>query len=402
MSVVKYPFHQFQVRFLPILSVAWLGLQLKGYYWFLSLILCGFLLSLNRFIYSRLLATRQVYLVAFLLIFSVSLLSSATIDAGVWGLLSELPVTVPVLPIFVFSCIALGQRTTRGVPSSQYRLSAIAIAILIALEAILRGFLLSDLPASSLRPLEIQASSSIFLMTAMVISISFHSSFIRSDKNYSLYLNIISFFLSFFSFVCFRGAASASCLAMNIIALFLLVLLPLMSTYGLLVSVLPLALLVLVLSLVLDLRFVFLKYIVSPFFAKDLGNGRLNLLQSWINDYGHEPLRVIGAQPTVPLDFFAHNLIIDSMIKDGLLPASALLLFGFTALLFLLRDLFLDFNKYTVLSLSLYILMALPALVQPVQFAHAFSFLVSISTVAILTSLSLVSPYSGFPSLDRA
>ena len=400
MPVVKYPFPKFQARFLPILSVAWLGLQLKGYYWFLSLILCGFILGLKRFVYSRLLATRQVYLAAFLLIFSVSLLSSAIIDAGVEGLLSELPVTVPVLPIFVFSCIALGQRTTRGILNSRYCLSVVAIATFIALEAISRGFLLSDSPASSLRPLEIQASSSIFLMTSMVISTSLQSSFIRPERNYSLYLNIASFSLSFFSFVCFRGAASASCLTMNIITILLLFFLPLMSAYGSFVSVLPLALFVLFLSLVLDLRFVFLKYIVSPFVTNDLGNGRLNLLQSWITDYGHEPLRVIGAQPTVPLDFFAHNLIIDSMIKDGLVPASALLLFGSTAFLFLLRDLFRDFNRYTVLSLSLFILMVLPALVQPVQFAHAFSFLISISTVAILTSLSRESPHSGFPSSE--
>lgn len=402
MPVVKLSSHKFQARFLPILSVAWLGLQLKGYYWLLSLILCGFLLSLNRFVYSRLLVTRQVYLAAFLLIFSLSLLCSATIDAGVGGLLSEFPITVPVLPIFVFSCITLGPRTTRGVPSSKYRLSVIVISTLIALEAISRGFLLSDSPASSLRPLEIQASSSIFLMTSIVISTSFQSSSIRFDRHYSFYLNIVSFFLSFFSFVCFRGAASASCLAINIITLFLLSFLPLMSAYGSFVSVLPLALVVLSLSLVLDLRFVFLKYIVSPFVTNDLGNGRLTLLQNWITDYGHEPLRVFGAQPTVPNDLFAHNLIIDSMIKDGLVPASALLLFGFTAFVFLLRDLFQDFNKYTVLSLSLYILMALPALVQPVQFAHAFSFLISISTVAILTSMSLESPHSGFPSLDRS
>ena len=402
MPVVKYPFPKLQARFLPILSIVWLGLQLKGYYWFLSLILCGFMLGWKRFVYSRLLVTRQVYLAAFLLIFSVSLLSSTILDAGLGGLLSELPVTVPILPIFVFSCMALGQRTTRGILDSQYSLPVIAIATFIALDAISRGFFLLDLPASSLRPLEIQASSSIFLMTSMVILSSLQSSFIRSERNYSLYLNITSFSLSFLSFVCFRGAASASCLAVNIIALLLLFFLPLMSTYGSFVSLLPIALVVLVLSLVLDLRFVFLKYVVTPFVANDLGNGRLNLLQSWITDYGHEPLRVIGAQPNVPLDFFAHNLIIDSMIKDGLVTASALLLFGSTAFLFLLCDLFRDFNKYTVLSLSLFIFMALPAFVQPVQFAHAFSFLISISTVAILTSLSVESPSSGFPSSDRA
>ena len=174
-----------------------------------------------------------------------------------------------------------------------------------------------------------------------------------------------------------------------------------MSSYGSFIALLPLAFVVLVLSLVLDLRFVFLKYIVSPFVTNDLGNGRLDLLQSWINDYGHEPLRVIGAQSTVPLDFFAHNVIVDSLIKDGLVPASALLLFGATAFIFLLRDVLQDFNKYTVLNLSLLILMSLPALVQPVQFAHSFSFLVSISTVAILTSLSLGSSCSGFTQSER-
>ena len=401
MPVVRFLSPQFQSRLLPTLSVVWLGLQLKGSYWLLSLLLCGILVGLKRFVCSRLLVTRQVYLAAFLLIFSVSLLSSAITDNGVGGLLSEFPVAFPILPIFTFSCIALGNRSTQSNFDSQYRLPAFAIATLIALEAILRGFLLSDSPASSLRPLEIQASSSIFWMTSIVIFASSQFSFSRSLRCYSLYLNILSFSLSFFSFVCFRGAASASCLAMNIFTMLVLFFLPLMRAYGPFVSVFPLALVMLVLSLMLDLRFVFLKYIILPFVTDDLGNGRLNLLQSWIIDYGHEPLRLIGAQPTVPPDFFSHNLILDSLIKDGLVPASALLLFGLTAFLFLLRDLLQDINKYTVLSLSLFVLMTLPSLVQPVQFAHAFSFLVSISTVAVLTSLSLGIPDSVSPPSER-
>ena len=129
-----------------------------------------------------------------------------------------------------------------------------------------------------------------------------------------------------------------------------------------------------------------MKFLVVPLYSSDIANGRAALLRSWFVDFGQENPLLVGAQPSVPADFFAHNLIFDSLIKDGSLAASSLLLFSISIFCCLLCNLFKNPDKRAILALSQLCLMAIPALLQPVQFAHAFAFLLSISTSGILVA----------------
>ena len=372
--------------FFPLVLMIWIGLQLKGYYWILAAFL---LLSLYRNRASLLLFfsfTRNALLSAFLLTFSLALFAAAAFDSGLQGLLSEVPVALPILPIFIFSCIPALPGNKCSVIRLRYCLYTFGVGVLTLVLSFWQWAYLADSPASSLRPIEIQASSGGFLLIAL-INCCLSGLFIGHRKRlYSISLYILSLALSLISLACFRGATSASVFVINVVSIFLLFVVPVIRRFGLFIIGLFGAFSILVLTLMLDFRFLFLKFIVVPLYASDIANGRAALLSSWIANYGQESPLLVGAQPSVPADFFAHNIIFDSLIKDGSFAASSLLLFGISILFFLLRHLSKGYETHSFLNVLQFCLMAIPALLQPVQFSHAYAFLLSISTLGILVS----------------
>ena len=329
---------------------------------------------------------RNVLLSAFLLTFSLALLAAAAFDSGLQGLVSEVPVTLPILPIFIFSCIPFLLGKTCLASRSKYYLYAFGVGVLTLVSSLWQWTYLAQSPASSLRPIEIQASSGGFLLIAIAnCCLSTLSSGDRK-KLYPISLYILSLALSLISLACFRGATSASVFVLNVVSIFLVFVLPVIRRFGLFIIGLSVAFSILALTLMLDFRFLFLKFLVSPFYSSDLANGRASLLRSWIANYGQENPLLVGAQPSVPSDFFVHNIIFDSLIKDGSLAASSLLLFGISTFFFLLRHLSKGYEMCGFLGVLQFCLMAIPAQLQPVQFSHAFAFLLSIATLSILVS----------------
>ena len=392
MPLKKFLNHKTRIQIKDLIPVLWIGFQLKAYYWILIVVLFLALCRMHDTLFNFFSSFRQLLMSALLLVFSLSLLASAALDAGLTGMLSELPVTLPILPIYILSSVAFERRNAGIAAGSRYIVYSYCVGILLILEALFHGYNLSDSPISSLRPFEIQASSAIFFLTALGISNSLRglSGLFQANLSRLLFLSVS--ILSFATFVCFRGATSACALFINSIVVLLTCILPAMRGFTPFLLGLPFACFALALTAVLDLRFLFLKYLIAPFSAENLANGRLSLMHTWIADYGREPLRVIGSQARVPMDFFAHNLIVDSMIKDGLIPAAACFLFFSLGIFFLVSDISRRFDKYRFLNLLLLLLMTIPALLQPVQFSHAFAFLLSISTVSVLVSVPINQP----------
>ena len=386
MPLMQPFFARFKNRFFPLISMIWIGLQLKGYYWILTGLL---LLSLFRTRESFLLFlsyTRNVILSAFLLTFSISLLAAAAFDAGPQGLMSEISVTLPLLPIFIFSSIPFLQGEKCLSFRSKYCFYALGVGTLTVMSALWQWTHLADSPASSLRPIEIQASSGGFLVIAIINSYLFQQS-IRDQKRLNpIFVSILSLALSLISLASFRGVTSASVFVLNLVSAFLLFALPVIRRFSLFLTGLTLAFSALALTLILDFRFLFLKFLVVPLYSSDIANGRAVLLKNWIAGYGQEHPLLVGAQASVPADFFAHNIIFDSLIKDGSLAASSILLFGIVVFFCLVRRLSERFEMRSFLNALQFCLMAIPALLQPVQFSHAFAFLLSISTFGILVS----------------
>ena len=229
-----------------------------------------------------------------------------------------------------------------------------------------------------------QASSGGFLLIAILNCCLFaHSS---GDRKNTASLYVLSLSLSLISFACFRGVTSASVFVLNVVSIVTVFVLPVIRRFGVYIIGASLAFSALFLSLILDFRFLFLKFLVVPLYSSDIANGRAALLRSWIANYGQERPLLVGAQSSVPAEFFAHNIIFDSLIKDGSLAASSLLLFGVFTFFFLLRRLAKGYETCGFLNLLQFCFMALPALLQPVQFSHAFAFLLSIATLGILVS----------------
>ena len=394
-----YPFLVRSIkRLFPSILMIWVGLELKGYYWILTVLL---LLSLYRYRASLLLFfsfARNVLLSAFLLTFSLALLTAAAIDSGLQGLVSEVPITLPILPIFILSSLSSVPEAKFLASRSKYCLYAFGISILTLVSSLWQWAHLADSPASSLRPIEIQASSGGFLLIAIINCCLSSYSYGDRKRLYLLPLYILSLALSLISLACFRGATSASVFVLNLASIFLLLVLPVIRNISLLLIGLFVFSSALALTLILDFRFLFLKFLVVPLFSSDFANGRAALLSSWIADYGQQQPLLVGAQPSVPEDFFAHNIIFDSLIKDGSLAASSLLLFGILIFFFLLRHLSNGYEIRALLCVFQFCLMAIPALLQPVQFSHAFAFLLSIATLGILVSC----PSRQLPDLTSA
>ena len=382
--------HPFSVscinRLTPLVLTIWIGLQLKGYYWILAVFL---LLSLYRnraFLPLFFSFTRNVLLSAFLLIFSLALLAAAAFDSGLQGLIAEVPVSLPILPIFIYSSI-LSRLEKKSLASRlKYCFYALGVAALTLVSSLWQWMHLSDSPASSLRPIEIQASSAGFLLIAIINCCLFTFSSGDRKRLCPISLYIFSLVLSLISFACFRGITSASVFVLNVVSTFLLLVLPVIRRFGLFMVGLFVAFSALALTLILDFRFLLLKLLVVPLESSDIANGRAALLNSWIANYGQEPPLLLGAQPSVPVDFFAHNIIFDSLIKDGSLAASSLLLFGVSILFFLLRHLSREYETLSFLNVLQFCLMATPALLQPVQFSHAYAFLLSVAALGIIVS----------------
>ena len=364
----------------------WIGLQLKGYYWILSAFL---LLSLYRNRASLLLFfsfARNVLLSAFLLTFSLALFAAAAFDSGLQGLVSEVPVTLPILPIFIFSCAPSFLGGGCISPRSKYCLCAFGVGVLTLLLSFWQWAHLADSPASSLRPIEIQASSGGFLLIAIINCCLFVRSSGRRRGFYPISLYILSFALSLISLACFRGATSAFVFVLNVFSILIIFVMPVIRRFSVFIVGLSVAFSALALALILDYRFLFLKLLVAPLDSSDFANGRAALLSTWIVNYGQDRPGLVGAQPSVPADFFAHNIIFDSLIKDGSLAASSLFLFGVCTFFFLLLHLSKGYEMRSFLGVLQFCLMAIPALLQPVQFSHAFAFLLSIATLGILLS----------------
>ncbi|MEB3185769.1 MAG: hypothetical protein VKM97_07790, partial [Cyanobacteriota bacterium] len=252
-----------------------------------------------------------------------------------------------------------------------------------------RGFQLADLPASSLRPLELQASSALFLAASLTIAMSrcCTATELINKRIYSSCL--LSLLLSLIVFALFRGVTSSCALLMcSLVASLLWIRLPHFRSQRF-SFVFLVAFAAILLSIMVDLRFFLLKYLLLPFISADMTNGRHEILSSWLFSFGASPPVFFGSQPGVPFDFFAHNLILDSMIKDGLLAAASLLLFIVVTFVYLLIDYIKALDKYSFLCFTLFVLMSIPAVLQPVQFSHAFAFLLSIVAVGVLTSMSV-------------
>ena len=373
-------------KFFPLILMIWIGLHLKGYYWILALFLLFSLYRNRAFLLLFFSFTRNVLLSAFLLTFSLALAAACAVDSGLRDLVSEVPVTISIFPIFIFSCIPFLPVKKCLASSSKYCLYAFGVSVLTIVSSLWQWTQLAESPASSLRPIEIQASSGGFLLIAIINCCLFNKLSGNHKRLYPVFLYILSLGLSLISFACFRGATSASVFVFNFVSIFLLFVLPVIRRISLFLIGLSVTLSAIVLTLILDFRFLFLKFLVVPLYSSDIANGRLALLSRWITEYGKESPLLIGAQPSVPADFFSHNIIFDSLIKDGSLAASSLLLFALSISLFLLQDLFKGYEIFSFLNLLQFCLMAIPALLQPVQFSHAFAFLLSISTLGILVS----------------
>ena len=382
-----YPFLVRSIkRLFPSILMIWVGLELKGYYWILTVLL---LLSLYRYRASLLLFfsfARNVLLSAFLLTFSLALLTAAAIDSGLQGLVSEVPITLPILPIFILSSLSSVPEAKFLASRSKYCLYAFGISILTLLSSFWKLTHLADFPASSLRPIEIQASSGGFLLIA-IINCCLFSYYSGDRKRFNpAFLYSLSLSLSLISFASFRGVTSGSVFVLNVVSVFIILVLPVIRRLGLFLIGLSVAFSSMALTLILDFRFLFLKFLVVPLYSSDIANGRATLLSSWVASYGQERPVLVGAQPSVPADFFVHNIVFDSLIKDGYLAASSLLLFGVFTFFFLLRHLSKGYEMRSFLCVLQFCLMAIPALLQPVQFSHAFAFILSIATVGILVS----------------
>ena len=386
----------FQVKYLYCAPLLWLSLQLKGYYWLLILLLLFALFRLKDSLASIIFVGRQAVLTALLLVFSFSLLTAATVELGFKGLISEIPISLPIVPIFMFSCVAFRRSPIQGLWHSFLWAYPLVIASSISLQAIVSGFLLYASPASSLRPLEIQGSSGIFLLTSIIITAHFLSPNVHVNKRSYFYISTFSLLLALAGFVCFRGLTSSAALLANLLSMSILHFFTIVRRMHPFLLVSACSVFAFVLSLFVDFRFLILRYILAPFVSGDIGNGRLTLLHRWLADHGQSPPALLGPHSSVPIDFFAHNLFLDSLIKDGILAASALLLYCTLSFVFLVRDFCRYYDKYRFLNLLLFLLMSVPALLQPVQFAHAFCFLLSIATVGVLTSMSV-----GQPLLER-
>ena len=399
MPLASASFLRYSNRLFPPILIIWIGLQLKGYYWIFTILLL-LLLYRNR---ARLVLffslTRNVLLSAFLLIFSVSLLAAAAFDSGLQGLVSEIPVTLPILPTFILFCIPSLFWDKCLSSRSNYCLYALAVSILTIVSALWHWTHLADSPASSLRPMEIQVSSAGFLLAALLNCSLLRSPIGARNRLCTISLYTCSLVLSLISLACFRGATSASVFILNLVSIFFLFVLPVLQRSNPFLIVLFATVSSLALTLILDFRFLFLKFLVVPLYSSDIANGRAALLTNWIANYGQQPPLLIGSQPSVPSDFFAHNIILDSLIKDGTLAASSLLLFAALTFFFLLWNLSKGYEARGSLALVQFCFMAVPALLQPVQFSHAFAFLLSIATLGILVSWPN-SKLSNFSSLS--
>ena len=177
MPLVHRFFVRYINRFFPLIFVLWIGLQLKGYYWILAVFLP---ISLYRNRASLLLFlsfTRNALLSVLLLTLSLALLAAAAFDSGLQGLVSELPVTLPILPLFICSSIPFLLGKNCFASRSKYCLYAFCISVFTLLSSFWQWMHLADSPASTLRPIEIQASSAGFLLIAILnCCISAHSS----------------------------------------------------------------------------------------------------------------------------------------------------------------------------------------------------------------------------------
>ena len=345
---------------------------------------------------------RNIILSTFLLTFSLALFAAAGFDSGMPGLLSELPVALPILPIFIFSCIPFLLQKKCFASRLKYCLYGLGVGVLTIISSFWQWTHLADSPASTLRPIEIQASSAGFLLMAIINCCLFNYSSKGHKRFYQIFLYVLSLAFSLISFACFRGATSASVFVLNVVSIFIILVLPVIRRFNLFLIGTSLAFSALGLSLVLDFRFLFLKFLVLPLYSSDTANGRATLLSSWIANYGQERPVFVGAQPSVPPEFFAHNIIFDSLIKDGSLAASSLLLFCALTFFFLLKHLSKGYGTRGCLNVLQFCLMTLPALLQPVQFSHAFAFILSIATLGILVSWPNGQlPDLPSPSLDR-
>lgn len=382
-------------RIFPLILMVWIGLQLKGYYWVLAVSLL-FLLYCNRAYLLLFLSFRRNFFPSvFLLTFSLALLAAAAFDSGLQGLVSEVPVSLPILPIFIFSCIPSLLWGKCLATRDKYCLYLFGVGVLTLVSSFWQWTYLADSPASSLRPIEIQASSGGYLLIAIMNCCLFTNSSGHRTRLYPASFYIFSLALSLISLTCFRGVTSASVFVLNLVSIFLLFVLPVIRRFSLFLIGLSVGVSALALTLITDFRFLFLKFLVVPLYSSDLANGRAALLRSWFADYGLEHPLLVGNQPSVPADFFAHNIIFDSLIKDGSLAASSLLLFCVSIFFFLVRHISKGYETRSFLNILQFCLMAIPALLQPVQFSHAFAFLLSISTLGILVSW----PYGQTPDL---
>ena len=251
-------------RFFPLIFVVWIGLQLKGYYWILAVLLP---LSLYRSRASLLLFfsfTRNVLLSVFLLILSLTLLTAAAFDSGVKGLVSEAPVTLPILPIFIFSSIPFLLEKNCFVSRSKYCLYAFWISVLTLLSSFWEWMNLAESPASTLRPIEIQASSGGFLLIAILNCCLFTHSSGDRKRTYPASLYVLSLSLSLISFACFRGVTSASVFVLNLVSIVTVFVLPVIRRFGVYIIGASLAFSALFLSLILDFRFVLEVSSCSP------------------------------------------------------------------------------------------------------------------------------------------
>lgn len=378
---------------LPLLILlGWISFQFKGYYWILLVLATLTLPRFKQSLIASVFTTRQYFLAVLLAIFSSALLISAFVDSGLRGVLPEIPLSLPILPLFLISCIISSPRSDVSLQLPSLASCFFFPAYALVIDSIIRGFQLADLPASSLRPLELQGSSALFLSASLTISMSSCCAANEPTNKRILYSSLLSLLLSLIVFALFRGVtASCAVLMSSLVASLLWIKLPNFRSQRFSFAFLALFA-ALLLSIMVDLRFFILKYLLAPFISTDMTNGRHDIFSSWLVLFGASPPVFFGSQPGVPYDFFAHNLIVDSLIKDGLLAASSLLLFLVVTFTYLLIDFIHVPSRYSFLNLTLFILLTIPALLQPVQFSHAFAFLLSIASVGILTSMSVHQP----------
>lgn len=205
MPLIQHLFVRHINRFFPWILIIWIGLQLKGYYWILAVSLLLLLYRNRAFLLLFFSLTRNILLSAFLLALSLSLFGAAAFDSGLRGLVSEVPVTLPILPIFIFSSIPSLQRGNWLASRSKYCLYGFGVSVLTLVSALWQWSHLSDSPASFLRPIEIQASSGGFLLIAIINCYLFGHSTGDRKKLYPLLLYMLSLALSLISLACFGG-----------------------------------------------------------------------------------------------------------------------------------------------------------------------------------------------------